>query len=136
MPSGQVTGGGGSAGCADVLAPTAPGARWCPLRTPTATTDKTTPARSPTPAAMAYGDGAFHRGTSRASDVDRVNDHVIKRLIEEDDFPAFSYVLLPRDHTFGVRPGSLTPAALIAENDYATGLLVAAISRSKSATSL
>ncbi len=38
---------------------------------------------------------------------------------------------LPNDHTAGTRPGRLTPAAYIATNDYAVGLIVDAISHSK-----
>ena len=38
---------------------------------------------------------------------------------------------LPNDHTAGTRAGRLTPAAYIATNDYAVGLIVAAISHSK-----
>lgn len=37
---------------------------------------------------------------------------------------------LPNDHTAGIRPGRLTPAAYIATNDYAVGLIVSAISHS------
>ena len=30
-------------------------------------------------------------------------------------------VALPNDHTAGVRPGSPTPRAMVADNDYALG---------------
>jgi len=42
--------------------------------------------------------------------------------------PQFSYVLLPNDHTHGLSPDSLTPEAMISDNDYAVGLLVEGIS--------
>lgn len=56
--------------------------------------------------------------------------HVAAQLLDEGPFPAFSYVLLPNDHTQGTSPGSLTPEAMINDNDYATGLLVDRISHS------
>ena len=37
---------------------------------------------------------------------------------------------MPNDHTYGSRPGKLTPAAYIAQNDYAVGRIVDAISHS------
>jgi DNA-binding beta-propeller fold protein YncE len=45
--------------------------------------------------------------------------------------PQLEYMWLPNDHTYGTRAGRLTPAAYIATNDYAVGLIVAAISHSK-----
>lgn len=57
--------------------------------------------------------------------------HVAERLIDNDNFPAFSYVLLPNDHTNATSPTQLTPQAMINDNDYATGLLVDRISHSK-----
>lgn len=46
------------------------------------------------------------------------------------DLPALEMVYLPNDHTAGTRPGSLTPQAYVALNDYATGELVDAVSHS------
>lgn len=45
--------------------------------------------------------------------------------------PQLEYIWLPNDHTASTRPGSLTPAAYIAQNDYALGLMISAISHSK-----
>ncbi|MBN2494100.1 MAG: Ig-like domain-containing protein [Deltaproteobacteria bacterium] len=50
--------------------------------------------------------------------------------VEAGIFPPFVYLLLPNDHTFGSTPGKPTPQYLIAENDYATGLLVDRLSHS------
>jgi DNA-binding beta-propeller fold protein YncE len=67
------------------------------------------------------------------SDLDRYREW--KR--EFDDFvaagtlPQFEYIWLPNDHTAGTHPGSLTPAAYVAQNDYALGLMISAISHSK-----
>lgn len=52
-------------------------------------------------------------------------------LLENDSIPNFSIVRLPNDHTAGTRIGSLTPQAYVAQNDYALGLLVEEISKSK-----
>lgn len=44
--------------------------------------------------------------------------------------PSFMTVYLPQDHTSGASAGSPTPAAHVADNDYALGQLVDAVSRS------
>ena len=69
--------------------------------------------------------------STRASRTRTRRRHVAERLIDNDEFPAFSYVLLPNDHTNGTSPTALTPQAMINDNDYATGLLVDRISHSK-----
>jgi DNA-binding beta-propeller fold protein YncE len=55
----------------------------------------------------------------------------LRRLEKEGDMPRLSIVRLPNDHTFGTKPGKLTPTAMVAENDLALGLLVEAVSQSK-----
>ena len=62
-------------------------------------------------------------------DVDKAA-YVIKR-IGEGFFPAFSYVVLPNDHTVGTHPGKPTPQSMVADNDEAVGRIVDAVSRSK-----
>jgi YVTN family beta-propeller protein len=47
-----------------------------------------------------------------------------------DSVPAFSYMVLPLNHTEGVKPGKRTPDADIANNDYGLGQIVDAISHS------
>jgi YVTN family beta-propeller protein len=42
----------------------------------------------------------------------------------------FTYLLLPNDHTNGTAPGTPTPASMIADNDFATGIVVDALSKS------
>ena len=42
----------------------------------------------------------------------------------------FTMVWLPNDHTYGVSAGKPTPQAMVADNDYATGQLVEAVSHS------
>jgi hypothetical protein len=38
---------------------------------------------------------------------------------------------IPEDHTVGATPGCYTPAAMVANNDYANGQLIDAVSHSK-----
>ncbi len=44
--------------------------------------------------------------------------------------PALNIIRLGNDHTFGTRPGKLTPRAMVAENDRALGRLLEAITQS------
>jgi hypothetical protein len=44
--------------------------------------------------------------------------------------PHLEYIWLPNDHTYGRRPGKLTPASMVAQNDYALGEIVDTISHS------
>lgn len=52
------------------------------------------------------------------------------RYVAGGDLPQISFVRLPCDHTCGTTPGSYAPAAMVADNDYAVGELVDAVSRS------
>ena len=46
--------------------------------------------------------------------------------------PQFIVMRLPNDHTYGTRAGKPTPTAMVAENDVALGMVVEALSKSKS----
>jgi len=48
-----------------------------------------------------------------------------------DQMPKLILLRLGNDHTFGSAPGKLSPLALAADNDYAVGMVVDAVSRSK-----
>jgi len=48
-----------------------------------------------------------------------------------DKLPELMIVALPNDHTAGMRPGTPTPRAMIADNDYALGKIVEAFSKSR-----
>lgn len=50
--------------------------------------------------------------------------------VERQDLPQLEIVRLPNDHTMGTRPGALTPQAYVAQNDYALGEVVDAVSHS------
>ena len=47
-----------------------------------------------------------------------------------DHLPALSILHLPNDHTIGITPGLPTPQFHVADNDYALGRLVEAVSQS------
>lgn len=49
----------------------------------------------------------------------------------EKRFPNFVVMSMPEDHTHGTEPGSYTPQAMVANNDYAIGQLIDAVSHSK-----
>ncbi|MFE9171881.1 bifunctional YncE family protein/alkaline phosphatase family protein [Streptomyces kebangsaanensis] len=49
----------------------------------------------------------------------------------EGDMPTVQFVRFPGDHTFGTTAGRPTPKAMVADNDYALGRLVDAVSHSR-----
>ncbi len=66
------------------------------------------------------------------SDAGRVHEwsREFDAFLKAGTLPQFEYIWLPNDHTYGSRPGKLTPVALVAQNDYAVGSLVEKISHS------
>jgi DNA-binding beta-propeller fold protein YncE len=52
-------------------------------------------------------------------------------LCSKDSLPSFQLIRLPNDHTSGTRKGAPTINSMIADNDYALGQIVEAISKSK-----
>jgi YVTN family beta-propeller protein len=74
----------------------------------------------------------------RAWDLDYSDVNRVKAWMKEFDqaektgkLEALQIIWLPNDHTSGTRKGSLTPLAYLGQNDYALGMLVERISRSK-----
>ncbi|MFM7151303.1 MAG: bifunctional YncE family protein/alkaline phosphatase family protein, partial [Gemmataceae bacterium] len=55
----------------------------------------------------------------------------LKRFEVEGTFPALTILRLPNDHTWGTRVGKPTPTALVADNDYALGMVVEGVSKSR-----
>ena len=51
--------------------------------------------------------------------------------MDEDAFPNLSIIALPDDHTAGTSSKHPTPRAMVADNDYALGLIIEALSKSK-----
>jgi YVTN family beta-propeller protein len=61
----------------------------------------------------------------------KVWEKEFNEFVINDSLPAFNLIRLPNDHTMGTVKGSLTPQAYVAQNDFALGLIVEKISRSK-----
>lgn len=55
-----------------------------------------------------------------------------QRLEREGTLPSLQILRLPNDHTYGTSAGKPTPRAMVADNDLALGMIVEAVSRSKS----
>jgi DNA-binding beta-propeller fold protein YncE len=66
------------------------------------------------------------------SDLDRVKEwsREFDAFEKSGTLPQLEYIWLPNDHTYGSRPGKLTPVSYVAQNDYAVGLIVEKISHS------
>jgi YVTN family beta-propeller protein len=69
--------------------------------------------------------GAF-KSPSRYSEWKREFDGYVKN----GNLPQFTMMRLCRDHTGGTRPGLSSPQAMVADNDYAVGEVVDAVSKS------
>ena len=52
------------------------------------------------------------------------------QYVKKGELPAFMLVRLPRNHTSGTKAGLSSPRAMVADNDYAVGQLVEAVSKS------
>jgi len=75
----------------------------------------------------------------RSYDLDYTDIKRAERFIErwnqfeaEGNVPGFTVLRLPNDHTYGTRVGKPTPTAMVADNDVALGMIVEALSKSKS----
>ncbi len=66
-------------------------------------------------------------------DVDRVSVFLrdLRAFEASGEMPRLILLRLPNDHTYGASPGKLSPISLFADNDYALGLLVEAVSHSR-----
>jgi YVTN family beta-propeller protein len=67
------------------------------------------------------------------SDLKRLDEWAkeFQKYVDNGGLPQLEIVRLPNDHTYGTRPGKLTPEAMVAQNDYAVGKLVDIVSHSK-----
>ncbi|MCB9547184.1 MAG: hypothetical protein H6706_15240 [Myxococcales bacterium] len=78
-----------------------------------------------------YSDSGFPGGAFyNTSEPDENKARYVVERIQAGELAAFTYLLLPNDHTEGTRAGSPTPESMVADNDYAVGLVVEALSRS------
>ena len=66
----------------------------------------------------------------RADEFLREFDEFVKGKGTAKELPQFILLYLPDDHTGGTRPGKPTPKASVADNDFALGRLVEAVSHS------
>ncbi|MDR3701681.1 MAG: bifunctional YncE family protein/alkaline phosphatase family protein [Candidatus Sulfopaludibacter sp.] len=76
----------------------------------------------------------FYRGFDLAyPDRERAKTFIaeLKDYEQKGAMPQLMVMRLGNDHTYGVQAGRLTPLALAADNDYALGMIVEAISKSK-----
>jgi hypothetical protein len=66
------------------------------------------------------------------SDQERISEWLreFNNFVAHHNLPQLEIVRLPNDHTSGTRPGAKSPYAMMADNDYALGRLVDAVSHS------
>ena len=55
----------------------------------------------------------------------------LRRMEKENAMPNLILAQLPSNHTRGTEPGVSTPKSMVADNDYAVGLIVEALTKSK-----
>ncbi len=69
----------------------------------------------------------------KMQDVYRAQEFIreLKEFEAKGEWPNFTIMLLPNDHTVGTREGFPTPRATVADNDLALGQIVEAVSNSK-----
>ncbi|HSU65470.1 MAG TPA: hypothetical protein VLJ39_01235, partial [Tepidisphaeraceae bacterium] len=72
----------------------------------------------------------IHDAPSRFSEWKHEFDAMLKKSPDGSAVPAFMTVRFGDDHTMGTNPGHHTPRSMVADNDYAVGQLVDAISHS------
>ncbi len=77
----------------------------------------------PPPPRKTYGS---HQSPSRFTEWKREFDEQVRR----GSMPTFTMLRLPRDHTAGTSAGLHSPRAMVADNDYAVGQVVEAVSHS------
>lgn len=74
-------------------------------------------------------------GNHEFTDVMRADDFIRElksyEAMEGDQLPELMIMALPNNHTAGLRPGSPTPRAMVADNDVALGQIVEAVSKSR-----
>jgi DNA-binding beta-propeller fold protein YncE len=91
------------------------------------------PATADLPALIGHVDPYYHGWNLDYSDVDRAARFIseLHRYEAEGEMPRLQIVRLPNDHTAAAKAGSLSPRAMVAQNDLALGRMVEAVTRSK-----
>jgi YVTN family beta-propeller protein len=75
-----------------------------------------------------YGNHEFTDAMRADALIKELNEYETR---EGDQLPELMVVALPNDHTAGMRPGSPTPRAMVADNDFALGRIVEAFTKSR-----
>lgn len=85
------------------------------------------------PALAPYTARAYRGYDLDYSDVDRAKAFLadLAKLESNKSFPRFALLRLGNNHTNGAAAGKRTPAAMVADNDYALGMIVEALSHSQ-----
>jgi len=91
------------------------------------------PARAKVKSLEGHFDEWFHGFDLDYPDTKRADRFIseLKRFEAEGDMPRLQILRLPNDHTHGTTRGFRTPTAYVAENDFALGRVIEAVSRSK-----
>lgn len=78
-----------------------------------------------------YSDASYPGGTFTNYDVkDEDKALYVASKIQSGQLASFTYLLLPNDHTVGTEQGKPTPESMVADNDYAVGIVIDALSKS------
>jgi YVTN family beta-propeller protein len=95
--------------------------------------DTTSPIKASVPGLVGHINPDFPPFDLDISDQTRVDIWLkeFKSFEASDTLPRLTVIRLPRDHTAGTRVGSVTPRAMVADNDLALGRIVEAISHSR-----
>jgi YVTN family beta-propeller protein len=85
------------------------------------------------PTLQGHLDPAYRGFDLRHADQERLDEWLreFQQYVASGNLPELEIVRLPDDHTAATRPGFKTPYAMVADNDYAVGRLVDAVSHSK-----
>lgn len=80
---------------------------------------------------VAFSDQLYPGGAYYNTGVaDELKARHVAAQIAQGKLAQFTFLLLPTDHTEGTRPGSPTPESMVADNDYAMGLVIEALANS------
>lgn len=95
--------------------------------------EKGTPAKPRDPAIGKNFSPTYRGWDLDYSDVDRYKawEKEFTAYEKNGKLPRLSILHLPNDHTAGTRRGALTPKAYVAQNDYALGMIVERVTKSK-----
>ncbi len=91
------------------------------------------PGSAAVPTLEGHFDPYFRSFDMSYSDLDRARRFIeeLEQFEKKGDLPQFIVMRLPNDHTAGAMPDFLTPTAYLGENDFALGMVIEALSRSR-----